>query len=186
MHSFIRTGVLAFAGLSLAAGAAGSQAAPPKVAYVDLAVLMLNAPGRVEAESTYAREAAAYSAELQQLGRVLDSLLQDYRKAEPTLSQAERDGRQRSLAGKQLAAQQRQAELQRKLATGRDDAMAPLQEVVKKVLDDIRAEEGYAAIFTTQGVVVADKNLDITDRVVARLKTIAATQAKSRPPSGGA
>ncbi len=61
---------------------------------------------------------------------------------------------------------------------------APVTEAVKKVLEDIRIEDGYAMIFANDpgqsAIVSADKNLDITDRVVARLRTVAAT-TKNQP-----
>ena len=51
--------------------------------------------------------------------------------------------------------------------------MAPITDAVKKVIDDIRVEDGYAMIFDDAPgavrIVSADKNLDITDRVVSRL-----------------
>jgi len=51
---------------------------------------------------------------------------------------------------------------------------------VRKVLEDIRAEDGYAVILSNEPgaspILAADKNLDITERVVARLRTVAATK----------
>ncbi len=65
--------------------------------------------------------------------------------------------------------------------------MAPIQEEVRKVLDDIRGEDGYSLILDhTPGqspIVSADKNLDITDRVVARLRTLAANGMKPAAPN---
>ena len=70
------------------------------------------------------------------------------------------------------------------------ELMRPLMERIKKTIDTIRAEEGYAMIFdagSNAGVVVAaDKSLDITDRVLARLKTTPPVSAKpADKPSGG-
>ena len=61
--------------------------------------------------------------------------------------------------------------------------MAPIMEQVKKVLDDIRIEDGYAMIINGDPnlILAYDKNLDITDRVVARLKTIAARPVAPKP-----
>jgi outer membrane protein len=51
---------------------------------------------------------------------------------------------------------------------------------VRKVLEDIRVEDGYAMILSSEPgqspILVADKNLDITERVVARLKTLSAAR----------
>ena len=65
-------------------------------------------------------------------------------------------------------------------------------ESVRKVLEDIRQEDGYAMIFSSEPgaspILAADKNLDITDRVVARLRTLSAakpapTQTKAGAPT---
>jgi len=63
---------------------------------------------------------------------------------------------------------------------------------VRKVLEDIRVEDGYSMILSNEPgaspILVADKNLDITERVVARLRTVqatkAATPATQQKPAG--
>jgi Skp family chaperone for outer membrane proteins len=51
----------------------------------------------------------------------------------------------------------------------------PIMERVQSVIEAIRSEDGYAMIFDvgaqTNVVVSADKKLDLTDRVLARLKS---------------
>jgi outer membrane protein len=67
--------------------------------------------------------------------------------------------------------------------------MAPITDAVKKVLDDIREEGGYAMIFDNapgaSNIVSADKNLDITDRVISRLRAtpagVKAAPAAAKP-----
>jgi hypothetical protein len=56
---------------------------------------------------------------------------------------------------------------------------------VKKVLDDMLVEGGYSMILRNDAdapiIVAADKNLDITERVVARLRTVAAAKPAATP-----
>ena len=58
--------------------------------------------------------------------------------------------------------------------------MAPITDQVKKVIDDIRIEEGYAIILDNApgagNIVAADKNLDITDKIVSRLHATPASK----------
>jgi outer membrane protein len=60
---------------------------------------------------------------------------------------------------------------------------------IRKVLDEIRQEEGYAFILdagSEAGVIVAaDRNLDITEKVISRLKPVPVTAASpaTRPPA---
>ena len=57
-----------------------------------------------------------------------------------------------------------------------------------EILDDIRQEDGYAMIIANdpgQSVIVAaDKNLDITDRVVSRLRAVAAANKTNAMQKG--
>jgi len=80
--------------------------------------------------------------------------------------------------------QDRQQQLAQQAQQRQNELMAPIMEQVKKVLDDIRAEDGYSMIITGDPNLILsyDKNLDITDRVVARLKTVASTPAKPGVP----
>ena len=70
--------------------------------------------------------------------------------------------------------------------------MQPILENVRKVLDELRTEGGYSFIFDVSAgsfIVSADKNLDITDRVVSKLKLSApkmAPKAAAKPALGPA
>jgi outer membrane protein len=63
------------------------------------------------------------------------------------------------------------------------ELVKPIMDQIRKVLDDIRQEEGYAFILdagSEAGVIVAaDRNLDITEKVIARLKPVTASAAPS-------
>ena len=71
------------------------------------------------------------------------------------------------------------------------DLVQPIMAQVREVLDAIQKEDGYTFIFdvgTQVGVIVAaDKSLDITDRVIARLKPVPVTASKgdsTKVPAG--
>ena len=67
--------------------------------------------------------------------------------------------------------------------------LAPITDMVKKVLDDLREEGNYSMILMNDPgqtpIVSADKNLDITDKAISRLR---ATQGARDPAAakGGA
>jgi hypothetical protein len=53
--------------------------------------------------------------------------------------------------------------------------LQPIIDAVNKVLADIRQEDGYSIIWNlddANGIVAFDKNLDITDTVLARVRRI--------------
>jgi outer membrane protein len=161
------------------ANAQQSASSAFKIAFVNTGVLLDNAPGRTQAESTYARETRTYGDQLKRMSDSLNTMFASYQKAEPTLTAAQKETRQKSLRDLQTQLQERQQQLSQQAQQRQNELMAPIMEQVKKVLDDIRMEDGYSMIITGDPNLILsyDKNLDITDRVVARLKTIAATPA---------
>ena len=183
MRSFLRTACAALAVLTPLLGfsnrARAQQAAPSqfKIAFVNTAVLLDNAPGRSQAESTYARETRGYSDQLKKMNDSLNTMFTAYQKAEPTLSAAQKETRQKAMRDLQGALQDKQQQLSQQAQQRQNELMAPIMEQVKKVLDDIRTEDGYSMIITGDPNLILsyDKNLDITDRVVARLRTVAST-----------
>jgi len=190
MPSFSRTACATLAVLTLIFGFSRStqaqQSAPTafRMAFVNTNVLLDNAPGKTQAESTYARETRAYGDQLKKMSDSLNAMFTSYQKQEPTLTATQKETRQKGLRDLQQQLQEKQQQLTQQAQQRQNELMAPIMEQVKKVLDDIRTEDGYAMIMTgdPQLILSYDKNLDITDRVVARLKTIAAMPTKVGAP----
>jgi len=190
MRSFSRTVCATLAVLTLIFGFSRStqaqQSAPTvsRIAFVNTNVLLDNAPGKTQAESTYARETRAYGDQLKKMSDSLNAMFTSYQKQEPTLTATQKETRQKALRDLQQQLQDKQQQLTQQAQQRQNELMAPIMEQVKKVLDDIRTEDGYSMIMTgdPQLILSYDKNLDITDRVVARLKTIAAMPTKVGAP----
>lgn len=189
MRSFFRTACATLAVLTFTLGSsrrAGAQAAPAqfRIAFVNTATLLDNAPGRTQAESTYARETRGYSEQLKKMSDSLNTMFTAYQKQEPSLSATQKETRQKTLRDLQQQLQDKQQQLSQQAQQRQNELMAPIMEQVKKVLDDIRIEDGYSMIITGDPNLILsyDKNLDITDRVVARLRTVASTPAKPGAP----
>jgi outer membrane protein len=185
MSSFFRTACATLAVLTLTLGvtanAHAQSAAQFKIAFVNVGVLLDNAPGKTQAESTYARETRTYSDQLKRMSDSLNTMFAAYQKQEATLTAVQKETKQKALRDLQEQLQTKNQQLQQQAAQRQNELMAPIMEQVKKVLDDIRTEDGYAMIITGDPNLILsyDKNLDITDRVVARLKTVASTPAKT-------
>jgi outer membrane protein len=186
MSSFFRTACATLAVLTLTVGVphnahAQSAAAPFKIAFVNMAALLDNAPGKTQAESTYARETRAYGDQLKRMSDSLNTMFAAYQKQEPTLTATQKETRQKALRDLQEQLQTKNQQLQQQAQQRQNELMAPIMEQVKRVLDGIRTEDGYSMIITGDPNLILsyDKNLDITDRVVARLKTVASTPPKT-------
>jgi len=189
MRSFLRTACATLAVLmftvAITRTAPAQQPAQSsfRIAFVNTNVLLDNAPGRVEAESTFAKETRSYGDQLKKMSDSLNTLFTSYQKAEPSLTAVQRETRQRTLRDLQEQFQGRQQQLSQQAQQRQNELMAPIMEQVKKVLDDIRTEDGYSMIINGDPnlILAYDKNLDITDRVVARLKTLAARPVAPKP-----
>lgn len=187
MRSMFRATVIALV-LSSIAGVAQAQI---KIAFVNSQALMEAAPGRPAAESLLTKEGEGYRAQLTKLQDSVNALLTKYQKDEPTLTAATKDSRQKAIQALETDLQAKQLQFQQAFAQRQSEVMAPITDVVKKVLDDIRNENGYAMILDNapgaSNIVSADKNLDITDKVVSRLRATAApVRATTTPQKPGA
>ena len=172
--------------LTLVAGAANAQGTL-KLAYVNMAVVFDAAPGKAAADSQLNREGQGFQQQLAKMQDSINGLYTKYQKDEPTLTAAAKDARQKVIQGLETDYQAANVKFQQQFTQRNNEIMAPIQEEVRKVLDDIRGEDGYSMILDhTPGqsaILSADKNLDITDRVVARLHTLAAQAPKTAAPA---
>ena len=193
MRSMVRATAIALALTVTARVAQAQQAGTGKIVFVNTQALMEAAPGRLAAESLLTKEGKGYQDQLQKMQDSLNKMLSDYQKAEPTLSATAKDARQKAIQALETDLQAKNAQFQQQFDQRKNEIMSPITDMVKKVLDDVRDENGYAMILMNdpgQSVIVsADKNLDITDKVVSRLrsqKAPAATAAKPGPntPAG--
>jgi outer membrane protein len=196
MHSFLRA--LGAASLLVTAATAplAAQAAPQKFAYVDTRRILDQAPGRPEAEAQLAKEVNAMQDQLKKMGDQLTQMMSDYSKLPSATPQADKDKREKAIRDKQAEAQQKQNDFQTQAQQREAELLQPILDQIKLVLEDIRAENNYTMLFDVgQGasIVAADKNLDISDRVIAKLRTmpkpvIAAktdsARADARKPAG--
>jgi outer membrane protein len=192
MRSMLRATVIALV-LSSVAGVAHGQGI--KIAFVNSQALMPAAPGYAAAEATLSKEGEGFRAQLTKMQDSINAMLTKYQKEEPTLAAAAKDKAQKAIQAIETDLQAKQLQFQQQFAARQNEVMAPVTDAVKKVLDDIREEGGYAMILDNapgaSNIVSADKNLDITDKVVSRLRATqpsikAAPAAKPGAPTSPA
>jgi outer membrane protein len=113
-------------------------------------------------------------------------MMDKYKVDAPKMTDVQKQAREKTITDVQSEFDQKnQAGIQR-MQNRQNELVAPLMEVVKKAIDDIRVEDGFAIIFSGDAnspIVSADKNLDLTERVVNRLKTMAAKAPASMAPA---
>lgn len=174
MRSTLRAAIVAVTSLALAAAPARAQVV--KLGYINSAQILAQAPGRAEAEAQFDKEVVAYRAQLQRMNDSLNALAAAFDKDAPSLDSATRLTRGTAVRTREAEYQNRARVLDSTMQTRQAELVRPIMDQVQKVIEAIRTEDGYSMILDVGSqasvVVAADKKLDLTDKVLARLKTL--------------
>ena len=186
MRSLLRATAIALA-LPVVSGVVQAQA-PAKIAYVNSQTLLEAAPGRAAADSALNKLGEGFKAQLTKLQDSARKVLADYQKNEPKLTAAQKEEAQKDLETLDNQLQTKQQQFSQQFNAKQQELMAPITDLVKKVIDDIKDEGGYAMIFDNapgaSNIVAADKNLDLTDKIISRLKATPAPKIKADAGKG--
>jgi outer membrane protein len=167
-----------------AAQAPQGTATPAKIGYINSAALLAQAPGRAEAEAQFDREVGAYRQQIQRMDDSLKTLVAAFDRDAAKMDSVAREAQHTSIGRRETEYQTRARGLDSTMQVRQAQLVKPIMERVQAVIEAIRTEDGYSMIFDvgsqTSVVVAADKKLDLTDRVLARLK------AQGIPPAAPA
>lgn len=176
------TVALAAAGLAFAATSQLSAQATGgiKIGYIDSRRVIQEAPGAAEARSTLEKEMAGWQAQLKAMDDSLSTLMQSYQQQSVMLSADAKKAKEAEIVQKRGGWEQRAQQLQETAGQRQETLMKPILDKVQVAINELRQSEGYAFIFdmASQAMVAADPTLDLTDKVIARLKAAAPTAAK--------
>lgn len=178
MRQLIRTSVFGLAALALAAAPAAAQS---KVGYVNTQAVLAQTPAMAAAQAEFNKRIEPYNAEAQHMDSTLKALVASF-----TNDTSGREGKARSIQERQAQYEKRMAAIEDTVQNFRQRLIGPLMEHLEKSLDEVRREGGYAMIFdVAQGsvIVAADTTLDVTPKVVAKMKNLA-TPTAAVPASG--
>ena len=164
MTSLVKTLVSA-AALALALGAA--QAQELKIGYVNGERVLREATPAKAAQAKLEAEFKKRETELNDTGNKLRQAFEKLEKDGPTLSEAERNRRQRDLAEQQRDFERKRRELLEDLNQRKNEELAAVSERASKVIKQIFETEKYDLIL--QEVVFAGPRVDITKKVIDAL-----------------
>ena len=191
-HS-IKIALLGALSLPLAAGLAtaqGGAAQAPKFAYVDSKVILQRAPGSAAIQAQITKERSDAQASVQKMQDTLRVLYDAYLKEKTTLTPAQQEQREKALQQRNADFDQRVSTLEQEMQKRQYDLVQPLMAQIREVLDAIRNEDHFTFIFDVGNdpglIVAADKNLDITERVISRLKPVSVNVTKTDSTKAGA
>jgi len=191
MRVLFRASSIALATSLILVGMAGAQgssapATPSKIGYINSAVILAQAPGRAEAEAQFDREVGVYRQQIQRMDDSLKTLMAAFDRDAPKLDSVTRETRRTSIGQREVEYQTRARGLDSTMQARQAELVKPIMQRVQTVIEAIRAEDGYAVILDVGAqvsvVVAADKKLDLTDRVLARLKTQGTPPVSSTVP----
>jgi outer membrane protein len=167
---------------------ASAQAVAQKFAYINSQAILQASPAAVDAQMQLQKELEVMRAQVTKLTDSLTAMDAAYKKEEVSLSPTAKEARVKTLQQKQAEFQDRVQKLNDQAQAREGELMQPVLDGVRKVLDDVRMEGGYSFIFDIAAgsfIVSADKNLDITDRVLSKLR-LSAPKAAAKPATGPA
>jgi len=175
-------------GAQVAAAQVAAAPAPTKFAFIRGQDILAQTPGRAEIEAQFNKEVDSARAIEKVWGDSMNALVGDYAKTEASLTQDQRTARQAALRQQQASFQTRQQQREQQVQADNQRLVAQILQRVNSVIDQVRADGHYAMVFDVQanggGVVAADKTLDVTDQVIARLKAAGPVAAGSAPTAG--
>jgi outer membrane protein len=194
MSSILRALVGAASVLAVSAAAPlSAQSAPQRFAYVDTRLILDQAPGRAEAEALLQKESAVWEAEVKKMQDQMNAMIGDFQKKSAAMTTAEREKQTKVIQDKQTEFQKRNDEINAEAQKRQGEVMQPILDQIKIALEDVRVAGGFDAVFDVgqnASIVAVNKNLNLSDRVIARLRVLGApviaAPTKSAVPAPGA
>lgn len=145
-----------------------------RLAFLSSRTILDSTPGYAAAESTFFREFQAMRDEVQKLQQQLDSAVQAFDQASIALSPAAKTAKRAELQAMQERMTQRSSELDSRARARNQELLGPFQARINTIIQGIRAEGNYTLIFDADaqgnGIVAADPALNITSKVIERLR----------------
>jgi outer membrane protein len=189
MRALVRATPIAL--LFLAAAAMPTRAQGVKLAFVQTSALLEQAPGRAEAEAQFEKETGGYRDQIKRMSDSLNAMVSAFEKRQASLAAATRDAQAKDIQSREAEYQRRSRDLEQKAQARQSELVQPILDKIKQAIEDVRVEGGFTMIFNAdQGspIVAVDKNLNVTDRVLSKLRGTATTSAPrpstSPAPSG--
>ena len=170
--------------LSLAAAPVSAQ---QRVAFVNSARILQEMPTRAAAEAQMRTAVEALQGRQQVMVDSLNGLLAAFERDSASLPQAEKITRFQALQAFDARYRDTLEVLEQESQQAQAAAMQPLFDQIRVALDEIRAADNYTMILdlSAQGspVVAFDRNLDISDRVLTRIRASATPTRPTNPPA---
>jgi len=145
-------------------------ASAAKIGYVSVEKILTDAPQVQAVNDSMLERFGGRKTELQEMEKEVTEMQENYKRNELVMTEDKLNELKNSIIGKIQEFKQKEAVLQQEVATVRNQELAVLQQSVRSIIQDIAKAEKYDLILTSEGVAYANEKLDISDKVLERMK----------------
>jgi len=177
--------LITIAGFLAVAGPLAAQAIPAaagfRLGYIDSQKLLAEVPGAAEIQATLQKESAGFDAQVNAMRDSLQAMATEFQQKSLVMSAEAKAKRQGELQQKQESYTLRGQQIQQQFQLRQQQLMEPLMQRIEAAIGEVRKAEGMAMVFDKAAagfIVAADTTLDITSKVVAKLKAAPPAPAK--------
>lgn len=170
MKRILSVGVLG-AAAALVIGAAPA-AAQIKIGFVNSQRILAEAPGVQQVQQTLQAEMTRLRAPLDSMEQRLNAANTAFQQQQATLTPAAREQRQNELQQQYAAYQQRGQQLQEQAQQRQAQLVQPVMTAINAAIEALRREGAFTMIVDSSqgGIVTVDPALDLTERVLQRMR----------------
>ena len=165
MKTFVSTLiVLLFASANVMA--AGS----PKIGYVSVEKILTEAPQVQAVNDSMLERFGGRKTELQEMEKEINEMQENYKRNELVMTEDKLNELKNGIITKIQDFKQKEAMLQQEVATVRNQKLTMLQQSVRGIIEEIAKADKFDLILTSEGVAYANEDLDISGKVLERMK----------------
>jgi len=140
-----------------------------KIGFVSVERILTEAP-QVDAVNTAMLERfGGKKDELKDLEKEIKTMQENYKRNELVMTEDKLNDLKKNIIGKMQSFKQKEVTLSQEVSTMRSQELAGLQKEVRDIIQNIAKSEKYDLVLS-EGVVFAADKLDITDKVLSKMK----------------
>ena len=152
------------------ASANAMAASTPKIGYVSVEKILTEAPQVQAVNDSMLERFGGRKTELEEMEKEINEMQENYKRNELVMTEDKLNELKNGIIAKIQEFKQKEAVLQQEVATVRNQELAVLQQSVRSIIDEIAKADKYDLILTSEGVAYANEKLDISGKVLERMK----------------
>ncbi len=142
-----------------------------KIAHIEVQKIMTEMPEFKSAQAQLKKLYATYEKEFKEMQQAYQTKAQKYQQEASTVSDAENQKRAQEMAQMEKNIMKAQQDIQQEAAKKEQALIQPIQEKLKKAIEDVAAAKGFKYVFDSSGPssLIIAKGYDLYNDVKAKL-----------------